>query len=238
MLALRFSAAVFAVCLVASAAPALAAPDAPASEDTRLRWLDPAEFAPDAMFAAPPVRGSVEESTDLVRIRALIAAATPERLVQAKWDGDHEDPGAFSTAAGRDLTTLPATMALLTAIEDEVERVVVAAKARFARPRPYQVDPAIPHCGIISKPALRSYPSGHAGFGWSTAWALARLLPDRAPALLARAQDYALSRELCAAHFSFDLEASHAMGVLAAETLLADPRLAAQVTAARAELTR
>ena len=245
MYAKRLSAAVFAACFVVSAAnaqsvapaPIQQAPDqvAPAAENA-LRWLDPVEFAPDAMFAKPPARGSVEEQTDLVHIRALIAAASPERLVQARWDGDHEDPSAFSAAAGRDLTRLPATMALLTAVEAEVDRVVKRAKRHFARPRPYQVDPSLPNCSK-GKIELTGYPSGHSGLGWSTAWTLIRLLPDRAPALLARAQDYALSRQLCGSHFSFDLEASHAMAVLAADRLLSDPRLAAQVAAARAELS-
>ena len=127
-------------------------------------------------------------------------------------------------------------MALLTAIEDEVERVVVAAKARFARPRPYQVDPAIPHCGIISKPALRSYPSGHAVLGYSVGWVLARLYPEMAHVILARAVDYARSRELCGAHFPADTEASHVLGTVVAERLLADPRLVDRLAAARAEL--
>ncbi|MFV4725613.1 phosphatase PAP2 family protein, partial [Mycobacterium tuberculosis] len=138
------------------------------------------------------------------------------------WDGAHEDPSAFSEAAGRDLTRLPATMELLTTIQDEVERVVTAAKIHFARPRPNQVDPTLPSCAK-PKAELRGYPSGHAGFGWAAAWTLARLMPDRAIALLARAQDYALSRELCGTHFSFDVEASHPLGVLAAELMLADP---------------
>ena len=248
MYAKRLIAATFAACLVVPAAfaqgvPAPATPPvasvpvaASAADAARLRWLDPAEFAPDAMFAKPPAAGSVEEQTDLARVRALIAAASPERLVQARWDGEHEDPSAFSEAAGRDLTQLPATMALLTAVEDEVDRVVNTAKIHFARPRPYQVDPGLPHCGK-GKTELRGYPSGHAGLGWSTAWTLVRLLPARAPALLARAQDYALSRQLCGSHFSFDLDASHAMAVLAADRLLTDPRLAAQVAAARAELS-
>ena len=222
MLAHRVAAAVLAACLAAStlhAAPAGAASDSVGAP----QWLDPAEFAPEAISALPPARGSVEERTDLARIRAMIAAASPARLAQAKWDGEHEDSSTFTAAAGRDLTVLPATSALLALVQDEVERVVVAAKIHFARPRPYQLDPTLPHCGKL-KAELRGYPSGHAGLGWSMAWTLARLMPARAPLLLARAQDYALSRELCGSHFSFDLEASHAMAVLAADKLLADPR--------------
>lgn len=243
MLFRSMAAAAFAACCLASSAnaqsqhvPATNAQDGSAvSDDIRLRWLDQATFAPDAMFAKPPARGSIVEQTDLARLRTIIARASAERLLQAKWDGDHEDPAAFSAAAGRDLARLPATAALLAIISDEVERIVVRAKRHFARPRPYQVDPELPHCGKGS-PELLGYPSGHAGYGWSVGWTLAKLMPARAPALLERAQDYSYSRQLCGSHFSFDLEASHAMALIAVEKLLADPRLATQVAAARAEL--
>jgi len=206
-------------------------------EDNRLRWLDPVVFAPANAFGAPPRGGSQVERLELERLRALIASATPERLAQAAWDDDHEEPAAFSAAAGRDLSRLPATGALLGTISEEVDRMVHAAKAWFKRPRPYQVDPALPHCGPGSK-APSSYPSGHAGYGWSVGWTLARLMPDRAPAILARAQDFSFSRELCGSHFASDLEASHAAATAAVENLLRDPRLAPQVAAARAELAR
>lgn len=169
------------------------------------------------------------------RVRALIAGASSERLRTAQWDGEHEEPAAFAEAAGRDFSRLPATSALLETISGEVDRMVHAAKAVFQRPRPYQVDPKLPHCGKGGgKPA--SYPSGHGGYGWSVGWTLARLIPDRAPAILARAQDFALSREICGVHFASDLEASHAAATAAVEQLLTDPRLDSQVAAARAEL--
>jgi len=229
MNAVRLVSAAFAACLLAPCAHAEPA------EDNRLRWLDPVTFAPANAFATPPATGSAAEKLEFDRLRAVIAAATPERLKQAAWDGDHEEPAVFSTAAGRDLARLPATTALLAAVSGEVERMVHAAKAYFKRPRPYQVDPALPHCGKGST-APTGYPSGHAGYGWSVAWTLARLLPERAPQILARAQDYAFSREICGVHVSSDLEASHGAATAAAERLLVDPRLAAQVAAALAEL--
>ena len=83
---------------------------------------------------------------------------------------------------------------------------------------------------------FKSYPSGHAGFGYSTGWALARLMPERAPRILARAKDYAFSREVCGVHFHIDTEASHVIGTVVAERMLADPRLAKTVRDARREL--
>ncbi|MBC2665332.1 phosphatase PAP2 family protein [Novosphingobium flavum] len=234
---LRLVSAAFAACLLAPCAHAQEA--APAvggvGEDIRLRWLDPVIFAPTHAFAPPPARNSEIERVEFARLRELIRAAGPERLARAAWDGDHEEPVIYNEAAGRDFTKLPATSALLATISAEVDRMVHAAKAWFKRPRPYQADPTLPHCGKGSA-APSSYPSGHAGYGWSVGWTLARLVPERAPQILARAQDFALSRELCGVHFASDIEASHAAAIAAVEQLLIDPRLAPQVAAARAEL--
>ena len=125
-------------------------------------------------------------------------------------------------------------MALLTLVQEDVERVVAIAKHHFRRARPFMVDPALPHCGK-GEQALKAYPSGHAAFAWSAAWTLAALAPDHAAAVMARAQDYGLSREICGVHYPSDVEASHGMATAAAQALLTDPRLASQVAAARAE---
>jgi acid phosphatase (class A) len=220
---------------ISIAAPVPVAPVAAADIVEPLSYLDAAEFAPDRLVPPPPVAGSAEEERELADLRAIIAAATPERLVQAQSDGDHEDPTVFSPIIGRDLSRLPATMALLVIVQQEAERVIDAAKLNFARVRPYGIDPALPHCGSGSN-VNKSYPSGHAGFGWSVGWTLARLLPEQASAVLARAHDYGISRELCGVHFASDLEASHVIGVLVSERLLSDPRLSVQIAAARAEL--
>ena len=240
MYARRLALAAFAACLftpgaMARSADAVAAA-APAAE-ARLHYLDPAEWVPARLFAAPPAVGSAAEALEFSRLRALIAGATPERMAQARWDGDHEDPSLFSATIGRDLSKLPATWALLNLIQQETDLVIDQSKLSFARRRPYSVDPVLPACvnDRMNKPA-RSYPSGHSAVGYSVGWALAKLLPAQAPQILARADDYALSREICGVHFHSDIEASHVIGTLAAATLLRDRRLSRQIAAARAEL--
>ncbi len=189
------------------------------------------------MLPAPAARGSSAERQELTQLHALIAAASPQRLAQAKWDGDHEDAAVFNDIVGRDLAKLPQTWALLAAVQHEAEAAVVAGKVYFARLRPYAIDETVPRCeGGSAKPSAKSYPSGHAGFGWSVGYALAQLMPNKGPAILARAADYALSRELCGVHFHSDTQASQVVGTLVAAKLLADPRFAARITAARAEL--
>jgi acid phosphatase (class A) len=175
----------------------------------------------------------------MAEVRHLATATPADRRAIAAADAADETPHAFNAVTGRDLAALPATAHLLTLIRGEVEIAADNAKHHFHRLRPYAVDPALPHCGGDkpgNKGADRSYPSGHATFGWSMAWVLADLMPDRASAILARTADYGFSREICAAHFPSDIEAGHVLGVLAARALLADPRLAADIAAARAEL--
>ncbi len=202
-----------------------------------LRYLDPATVRPELLLPQPVRPGSPELTRELDPVRLLVRTASPARWARAKADDGLEDPKVFDTAAGRKLEDLPQTYALLKLVQDEAEAVVVPAKAYFAQQRPYQIDPKLRHCGTGTA-KLTAYPSGHAGFGYSVSWALALLLPARAPQVLARAQDYALSREICGNHFHSDTEASRVIGTMVTERLFADPRLAAQIAAARAELAR
>ena len=66
----------------------------------------------------PPEEGSEAHKADLADLHRIIAARTPERLAQAKWDDEHEDPSAYyaTIGGGFDLKTLPATAALLAVV--------------------------------------------------------------------------------------------------------------------------
>ena len=225
-----FAAVLTAACLVASAAGAK--PEGMPA----LHYLTETEANPDRLAAPPPAKDSPEIAREMAHLRGIIAAASPERLAQADADGNNETPSVFDAATGKTLSNLPATSKLLKAIIEETEAVVERGKRHFAMPRPYQIDPALPHCGKGTS-VFKSYPSGHAGFGYSTGWALARLMPERAPQILARAKDYAFSREVCGVHFHIDTEASHVIGTVVAERMLADPRLAKTVREARRELS-
>lgn len=211
---------------------------APAAKgDKRFQYLNAAAFEPTRQLPAPDAKGSPAEAIELKRIHALIDGASPERIAQAKADSDLEDPSIFNAAVGRDLKALPNTWALLTLVQSETDLATGIGKNAFNRIRPWGVDPTIHNCENEpgAKPT-RGYPSGHSGLGYSVGWTLAQLLPDRATAILTRARDYAVSREICGAHFATDTEASHVVGTLTAWTLANDPRLAGLYAAARTEL--
>ncbi|MBV1691593.1 phosphatase PAP2 family protein [Novosphingobium sp. G106] len=214
-------------------APVATAPKPP----TQFQYLNPADFEPARLLPAPPAKGSPAEKLELETLRALIASASTARLEQAKWDAAHEDSAIFSTTIGRDITKLPATWELLEIVHSEANIAAGLSKVYFGRTRPWGLDPALHDCeGKPNANPLRGYPSGHATLSYSVGYVLAQLLPGQASAILAKADDYARSREYCASHFASDTAASHVVGTLAAVRLLADPRLADRVAAARAEL--
>lgn len=209
-----------------------------AKKDRKLQFVDPALFNPEQILPAPAVAGSLEEARELAYVRSIVTSASPKRIEQAKWDADHETPEIFDAVIGRKLEELPNSWALLRLVQTESDLAVNGPKAFFNRTRPYGVDPALPNCeAATGKKPTRSYPSGHASLGYSVGWTLGQLLPGKAPAILSRAADYAMSREVCGVHFASDTEASHVIGTLVAARLFADPRLAGLIAAARSELS-
>ncbi len=189
------------------------------------------------VLAPEPIDGGATNKAELAELHRLIAATSPERLAKAKWDDDHEDPSLFyeTIGGGFDLKTLPATAALLAVVMNDESFASSSAKRVFARKRPWVVDPSIVTCDPNDKP-LTSYPSGHAMVGYSVGVILAALMPDKAPAIQARAADFALSREICGSHYPSDIEASHVLGAVVAVQLLNSPALQPKIAAARAEL--
>ncbi len=188
-------------------------------------------------IAAPPTEGSQQHQADLAQVRQAIAAATPERMAQAKWDDEHENPSAYYAVIGDgfDLKSLPATEALFAVVMNDEKIAATAAKQAFPRLRPWASDATIHTCDPDDKPQT-SYPSGHATMGYTAAVVLATLMPEKAGAIQTRAADYAYSREVCGSHYPSDTEASHALGTAVALELLASPALQSKIAASKAEL--
>ncbi len=190
-----------------------------------------------AIFPPPPARGSREERRELDELLALQRARTAAD-VEASRDDRRKDVDRFYAALGldpRNPPRLPKLRSLMEDVEDDVSRYVRAPKKKFARNRPYVVEPAIQPC-IGDVAGDRSYPSGHATYGYAVAYLLAEMVPERHAALIERADAFARARMVCGVHFFSDLEAGRLGASWLVAHLLDSPEYQAAAAGARAEL--
>jgi acid phosphatase (class A) len=196
---------------------------------------DPAPFA--QRFSAPPPSDPASNRHELAQLLELQASRTAEHVALARADRKTRIQ-RFYPALGFDADAppdLPELERLAENVEDDVRIHVRAAKERFRRLRPYEIEPRLEPCIQDVKGDL-SYPSGHAAFAHSMALLLVRMVPERRRQVEERAREFANQRMVCGVHFRSDLLA----GQQAAEWLLDDmakvPAFRDDVRAATREL--
>jgi hypothetical protein len=201
------------------------------------RVLAPGQI--DAAVLLPPPPGAKTQAEELAELHEIQAHRTPARLDQARWDDKNQNWRLFAALLGPrfDMATLPATAKVLATVDHDMAVVSGQAKSHFKRPRPWAVDPSLDGCphGAKDDP-LTSYPSGHTLYAFSVGTVLADLMPDKAGAILARAQDYAYSRMVCGVHYRSDTVAGQVIGTVIGHDLLRSPLMQTDLTAARSEL--
>ena len=222
--------------LLAVTAAAFAA-DGQALSPPAAGFLTPADYPPDRLLPPPPADGSPKALAELAEVRNLERTRTPAQFEAALSDERTEDATIFAAAIGPafDLAKLPATARLLEDVRLTDKAAAKAAKDHFRRNRPWIVDPALKTCARDDPPQT-SYPSGHTTLGFSDAVILARLLPAKAPAVMARASEYADNRLVCSMHFRSDVVAGQALGTAVALKLLEVPAFRVEFDAAAKEL--
>jgi len=194
----------------------------------------PEQFA--AQFAAPATPDSADTRRELDELLALQGSRTADEVAAARADRKTR-VGKFYAALGLGVNppSLPKLERLAERVEDDVRIYVRAAKEHSRRLRPYEIEPRLQPC-IDDVRGDLSFPSGHAAYGWSMAYLLSALVPERSTELEARAEEFAHQRMLCGVHFRSDLDA----GRLAAQRLLAqmqqDPEFRVEAAAAAAEV--
>lgn len=218
----------------------------PAGEPKPVGYLAPDAVDWRRLLPPPPEPGSLRDRQDMAEVLSLQTGADAARWQVANQDDAYVYP-RFDAAFGSpiDRAHAPRLVALLNRAIRDAAAPAFAAKAVYLRARPYQRVQLSRVCGEDPAPPPEadpkersSYPSGHAAYGWTTALILSEIAPDRAPQLLARAADYALSREICGMHFPSDVEAGRVVAVAVVGRLLRDPAFLADLAAARAEHDR
>ena len=197
-------------------------------------------FNPAQTLPAPPPDNSPEAVTERDYIKAAYRDATPAQREAAKVDAANESVRLFADVLpGFDLDKLPATKALFKTVRKNENIQTGIFKNYFNRQRPYQVDSSITPCLPPKNFDINaSDPSGHTTMAFSSAIILANLIPDYAPAIMRRAEQYGRHRIVCGAHHPFDVRSGQVLGTLIGNALLNNPALQPQLNAARTELVR
>ena len=199
--------------------------------------LDATNFDPAELIPPAPQDDTVLGRAELAQLHIIDRTRTPAEVEHAKADGEVKNVTIFAAAMGPgfDLDRLPATKALFQLVRAEEKAAADRAKDHFRRNRPWITDPTLHPCSTDDEPQS-SYPSGHTSMGYAMGAILARLAPSKAPAILARAADYAHSRLVCEVHFPGDVAAGQAYGMMIAERLMEQASFRTKFAAAAVEL--
>jgi acid phosphatase (class A) len=144
----------------------------------------------------------------------------------------------FSCAVGTRLgpDTTPHVVALIARLQKDASATSGPAKDVFKRTRPLVGNDA-PVCEDRAMVTPNdSYPSGHTTMGWLVGLALAKIAPDRAPQIVARARVYGESRVVCGVHWVSDVDAGRLTGGAVFTSLQGNPAFDADMDAAKQEI--
>jgi len=193
----------------------------------------------------PPAQGSAIDADDVAGVMQRQQVVGPRRA-EAEEDA-HYLYDRFAAVVGFPIRRdrFPALVNLLNRAEKQVSGPVFAMKKDYPRARPYQRLTLSHVCGRDAGPPKdadtgkrTSYPSGHSAYGWTAALVLARVMPDKAAAILARGRDYGESRVICAMHFPSDVAAGEMIATAVVAHLDRTPEFQRDLARARAEVAK
>jgi acid phosphatase (class A) len=194
------------------------------------------------VLGPPPAVDSPLDRADQAAVMAY-QDVDDARRQEAKLD-ERQLYSRFAEAFGRpiDERSSPTVVTILDRALRDVDFTASRAKDHFSRPRPFQRLRLRHVCDKDDAPEPEehpmhgaSYPSGHSTHGWAVAEILARVAPERAEALMKRAQDYEQSRLVCGMHFPTDVEAGHIVATAVVAHLDASKEFHADLIRARRE---
>jgi len=194
-------------------------------------------FAP-GLLPSPARNDSWKTLEELAELHKLQETRTPAEVEHARADDKEESFFAFADVLGPGFTraALPLTAQLSDHIKNDEGVIVNPGKNFFKRPRPYHLDPTLkPVCKTTDNRQDFAYPSGHGTTGFISALVLIRIVPEKRDAILARADDYAHSREVCGAHYASDEQASKNLAYAMMGVIANNPQFRKELEAATTE---
>lgn len=200
-------------------------------------FLSNSYYEPQMLLPPPPADGSPVQRAEMDELHRIEQTRTKAQFDSAMTDETTESVLAFAGVMGPgfDLDKLPKTKQLFDDVRAEEKNAAKLAKNYFKRNRPWIADPKLVACATDDEPQS-SYPSGHSTMGYAMAVVLAKLAPEKADAIMRRAQDYAHNRLVCSMHYESDIVAGEALGTTVAAEMMTTAGFREEFDAARAEL--
>jgi acid phosphatase (class A) len=187
------------------------------------------------LIPMPPAKDSATTKAEIAAYHAMEATRTE---AQAKFAIADDDETVFRFLDGMDIKIDPAKVPQAAKFFERVAATegatVDPVKKIFARPRPPLVDPTIKP--LIKLSSSGAYPSGHATLGMLLGITLAKMIPEKKDAFMARAVQYGQSRFVVGVHYASDLEASKMAGAAVGNAMLHNPEFLKEMEVAKTEL--
>lgn len=228
---------VLAGALLAAAAPAgYAQMGAPAAAPAKVHFVKTDALDLATILPAPPQPGSLAAEADLEAVLQAQEWRTPQEVDWAKRIEKIRSLSEYTDVVGAWFTdeNLPATLALLKAVDADSKAGVDVGKKLFNRPRPFVGDPLVKPCvEPLDEP---SYPSGHATRFFLEAGVFSEILPGKRDALFGRAQKMAWGRVQGGVHYPTDLVGGRILAAAILAELKESPSFVAALEKSRAEV--
>lgn len=182
-------------------------------EFARQDWYGLISVEPPPEMDSAAVRGEIDAMMGLYRNER--AELLPEIMAQ-----DNDLPGYFLRLLMMSRTSHPATYDLLKVAARLSEMLMSFYKAKFNRPRPYQLCPALQP--LMRLPGHPAYPSGHAMTSLLVALCLGAAVEEDGlqGALVALAERISRNREVAGLHYESDTRAGFSIARQAFEKVL------------------
>jgi acid phosphatase (class A) len=198
------------------------------------RYLDPSQVDLARILAPAPVPQSPEGKAELEAVLALQRTRSEADVKRAQAD-DELSVFRYADVMGPGFApeNLPFTTAFFKDVAADGGQVVNPTRQHFNRLRPIAVDKRV-------EPVVNanggSYPSGTAAFAYVAGILLANMVPEKAPAIFARAADWGHNRVVSGVHYPGDVEAGRISGAVIDNVLLHNAAFLTDFAKAREEV--
>jgi len=178
----------------------------------------------DFKIPAPPANSSDQTRAELNYLLSLQHSRTLEDITTSIYMSDNpESPSDVGCLIGywTEPQKLPLTDSLMDKVERDGDYFLWSLKFKYARVRPYIVEPKIHD---LEESRASSFPSGHVTYAYIRAFIYQELAPEFTDFFMAKAYEMSRARQIIGVHYPSDCEGSRIFARQFVNMLLANEK--------------